>query len=108
MNEQAIISKIYIMLKYYAYKGWSYNRNNWAYNIKMTLNQLGLTNIWENQFNMSINYTSIKQRSLDDFQQSWYSSIYNSTRLETYCLFKNSFNLEKYLDVINVSTFRIA
>ena len=55
----------------------------------------GLTNLWENQFNMSINYTSIKQRILNVFQQSWYSSIYNSTRLETCCLFKNSFNLEK-------------
>ena len=96
------------MLKIDEDKGLSYNGNNWAYNIKMTLNQLGLTNLCKNEFNMSINYTSIKQRILDVFKKSWYSSINNSTRLDTYCLFKNSFNLEKYLDVINVSKFRIA
>ena len=79
------------MLKIDADKGLSYNGNNWAYNIKMTFNQLGLTNIWKNQFNMFINYTSIKQRILDVFQQSWYSSINNSTRLDTYCLFKKLF-----------------
>ena len=44
--------------------------NNWAYNIKMTLNKLGLTHLWANQLNISINYNSIKQRILDIFQQS--------------------------------------
>ena len=88
------------MLKIDEDKGLSYNGNNWAYNIKMTLNQLGLTDLWENQFRTSISYTRIKQRMLDIFQQSWCSSINNSARLDTYCFFKNSFNLEKYLDVI--------
>ena len=108
MNEQTIIFKVYIMLKTDADKGLSYNGKNWAYNIKMTLNQLGLTDLWENQFRTSISYTRIKQRMLDIFQQSWCSSINNSARLDTYCFFKNSFNLEKYLDVIKVSKFRIA
>ena len=96
------------MLKNDADRDSSNNRDNWAYNIKTILNQIGLTYIWENQFNMTVNYNTIKQRIFDIYHQSWYSSINNSTRLDIYSLFKHSFNFEIYLNIITESKFRIA
>ena len=43
---------------------------------------------------------TIKSRILDILKQSWYSNINNSNRLETYCLFKHEFIVERYLDQI--------
>ena len=34
------------------------------------------------------------------YQQTWYSSIYNSNRLETYARFKREICFEKYLDIV--------
>ena len=45
---------------------------------------------------------------LDIYYQTWYSSINNSRRLETYCLLKHTFGFEKYLDFIKDVKFRIA
>ena len=40
---------------------------------------------------------SIKQKILDIFKQSWYSSINNSSRLFHYSLHKQEFKIETYL-----------
>jgi len=37
---------------------------------------------------------------MDIYQQSWYSAINNSSRLETYSLLKHDFIIEPYLDYI--------
>ena len=71
-----------------------------SYNIKTILDQIGMSNIWENQLNITVDYNRIKQRILDIYQQTWYSSINNSPRLRFYSLFKHSFNFESYLDII--------
>lgn len=42
------------------------------------------------------------------FYQSWYSSINNSPRLDTYCLFKHSFGIESYFNYIFEPKYRIA
>ena len=62
--------------------------------------KLNLFYIWQNQSNMPFNLSTIKQRILDIFYQSWYSSINNSSRLETYSLIKHTFKTEEYLDFI--------
>ena len=54
--------------------------------------------MWQNQFNMLINFETIKSRILDIHQQSWYSAI--NSRLETYPLLKHDFIFEPYLDYI--------
>ena len=64
--------------------------------------------MWQNQFNMLINFETIKSRILDIHQQSWYSAINNSSRLETYPLLKHDFIFEPYLDYIKEKRFRIA
>ena len=57
---------------------------------------------------MLINFETIKSRMLDIYQQSWYSAINNSSRLETYSLLKHDFIFEPYLDCIKDKRFRIA
>ena len=94
------------MLKTDAENCYIYNGNNWAYNIKPNLDQISMSNIWENQLNITIDYNRIKQRILDIYQQTWYSSINNSPRLRFYSLFKHSFNFESYLDIIKDKKFR--
>ena len=108
MNENSILFKVYNMLKIDADNNNTYNKKNWAYHIKTNLEQIGLSNIWENQYTMHINYNSIKQRITDIYQQHWYTEINNSTRLETYCLFKHSFEQENYLEIIKEHKYRTA
>ena len=88
--------------------GYNYNNANWAYHIKCILEECGLMYLWQNQFNMLIDYNIIKTRIMDTFYQSWSTDVHNSRRLETYCLFKNSFHFEPYLDYITDPKFRIA
>lgn len=57
---------------------------------------------------MLINYSQIKQRFLDEYRQNWYAVINNSTRLESYALFKHNLNIEPYLNIITESKFRTA
>jgi len=42
----------------------------------------------------------IKTRILDNYYQSWYANINNTSKLETYCLLKHTSGFEEYLDFI--------
>ena len=108
LDWDTILFRTYNMLKNDADNGLSYNGNNWAHHIKNMLQQIGLTYVWDNQFNNTIKYNNIKLRILDIFQQNWISSISNSNRLSTYSSFKNTLHFETYLDVIKEPKFRIA
>ena len=46
----------------------------------------------------TISFTS--QRIIDQYVQCLHFSISDSNKLETYCLFKNNFEFEKYLMVV--------
>jgi hypothetical protein len=59
--------------------------------------------LWLCQNPNDISYVIIKQRILDIFKQSWYTTINNSNRLSHYCLFKHEFETEKYLQ-LNMDT----
>jgi len=37
---------------------------------------------------------------LDNYYQTWYSEINNSSKLKSYALFKHTFNRDQYLDFI--------
>lgn len=65
-----IIKLIYNMLRNDTENNLSYNGNNWAFNIREMLNQLGMTDLWLNQNTDVINLTQIKQRIHDNFTQS--------------------------------------
>jgi len=73
------------------------------------LDQLAFSELWINQDNiLNIRLNTIKQRLLDHYYQSLYSNINNSRRLNTYCIFKHTFNLESDLDIITNKRFIIA
>ena len=48
---------------------------NWANQIKTILNNTGMSNLCNNQSVVDINYSSIKQRILDIYKQTWYAKI---------------------------------
>ena len=72
------------------------------------LQHLGLGFVWDQQFNIEIPYTDIKQRLIDDYLQKWYAEINNSSRLQSYSIFKHSFKIESYLNTLSNKKYRIA
>ena len=107
-SENCLLTKTYKMLKTDVDNNISSNGSNWASNIKRILDESGLSYIWNSQYTTQINLQPIKQRILDMYHQQWYTQINNSPRLDTYCLFKHSFNLETYLDTIKEPKYRLA
>ena len=108
LDNNSILSKTYRMLKSDLENGLNYNKTNWAFHIKNILEECGLTYLWQNQPYIFIHFHTIKQRILDIYFQTWYASINNSTRLQTYNLFKHIFKQEEYLDFIKEKKFRVA
>ena len=96
------------MLKNDANNNITYNKQNWAYQIKPMLESLGLNNVWINQDIYNVSLPIIKQRLFDQYYQSWYHIINNSHRLESYCRFKHNFNIEPYLDIISDNKYKVA
>ena len=45
-------------------------------------------------------------RLKDMFVQNWSTSISSNAKLESYCLYKETFMFEPYLDVLNIRKFR--
>ena len=78
----------------------TYNGLNKAFQIKCILDKLGLSNLWNTPLNTQISYHLIKQRLLDQYNQTLTSDINNSNRLRLYKRFKENNEYEKYLDVI--------
>jgi hypothetical protein len=107
-NKNTALYKVYKTLRLDADNEISYNNSNWAYHIKFILNSIGMTNLWINQDNLNIHLLPIKLRILELYKQTWYGSINNSPRLESYCLMKHNFEFENYLDFIKDNKLRIA
>ena len=105
---QLNVKQMYQFLKDDAELDRTYDKQNWAYQIKSMLESLGLPNLWINQEFYSINISQIKLRLFDQYHQSWYSAIVNSKRLKFYSRYKHTFNLEPYFDIINERKFQIA
>ena len=81
---------------------------NWAWQIKSILEQHGLGYVWYSQTESQIPSSIIKQRIVDTYKQKWYTEINNSSRLETYLIFKHDFETEKYLNCIPENKYKIA
>lgn len=105
--ENSLLYKTYKTLKIDLDANNTYNKNNWAYHIKTLLETCGLNYLWINQFNILINFQTIKTRLIDIYKQRWYASINNSSRLDTYSLIKHEFILENYLNDIRETNLRI-
>jgi len=113
-TNDSLIKITYELLLNDAEQNITYNNRNWAYQIKSILEQLGLSYVWTEQETLTEKsehtyiYNLIKQRLFDHYKQHWYSEINNSSRLNTYCRIKDTFNTEQYLDIITTKQFKIA
>lgn len=107
-NDSSIVKQSYLLLKSDTDSGRNYGGKNWASYVKDILSSNGFRYVWDNQFDIEIPINSIKQRLLDTYMQKWYTEINNSSRLQTYCLFKHNFVRELYLDSIHENKYRVA
>ena len=83
---------------------------NWAFQIKTIVSEIGMGELWSHRksFNLTSYIPLIKQRLLDIYKQSWYSSINNSRRLHYYSKYKHEFELETYLKHISNKIHKIS
>jgi hypothetical protein len=107
-QDNSIVKQTYMFLKLDAENGIDYRGKNWASQVKTILDTHGLNYIWNNQFLIDIPFQVIKQRIFDVYLQRWYTDINNSTRLQSYCIFKHNFEIEQYLDCISENKYKIA
>jgi hypothetical protein len=107
LPNENILKNMYMMLKTDVDNNNSYNGQNWAYNIKTLLDNLGLSEIWINQYTVNISINYIIQRLKDVHVQTWQTDIDNSSRLSSYRRYKHTFELESYLSFLS-DKFRIA
>ena len=71
----------------------------WLNFIKSIFEKTGLNYLWNQQqpvHSVQLKFI-VKQNLTDQYIQNWFSQIENSSRGEFYGIFKNEFNLEKYL-----------
>ena len=70
-SQNIYIKAVYSMLRSDADADQIYGGLNWAYQIRLILNESGLSNLWLNQCYIdSMDYKVIKQRILDIYKQS--------------------------------------
>jgi hypothetical protein len=71
----------------------------WLNNIIRILNESGMGNIWQNQMfpNSLWLSSSIKQRTQDQFRQTWFQTVNQSSKCKNYRIFKTQHSFEKYL-----------
>ena len=69
-NDISIIKLTYNMLRNDANNNNNYNNLDWASHIKQILNEIGMSNVW-NQYNLNTsNLSAMKQRIIDIYQQT--------------------------------------
>ena len=82
--------------------------------IKRELNNLGLSYLWNYQFESIPQFSAIKERIRDQYIQIWNASINSMSKPETYNRYKETFTMEKYSQILSndilrkhVSAFRL-
>ena len=106
-NDSSLVKKMYMLLKSDTDQN-NDNGKNWVSQIKHILQLHGLEFIWNQQFQIEIPFSIIKQRIFDMYYQKWYSEINNSSRLMSYCIFKHEFVPEKYLSLQFENKYKVA
>ena len=106
MPRSRYIRSSYLMSKSLADNG----RFSWACNIKMLFCQLGFGNVWTEQgVGHEDSFILVFSQIVSDVStQNWHSEISNSSKLRTYCQFKNVLEEEKYLTNLDIFKFRKA
>ena len=107
-TDTSFVIRVYLMLNENADINCSYNGKKWASQIKQILQVHDFDYVWHLQAEIKIPFDSIKLRILDNYKQSWYANINNSTRLQSYTVFKHNFEIEKYLNALSDKKYKIA
>lgn len=68
-EDSSLTKQLYLLLKTDVDLGHTYNRKNWAFEIKTILSDHGFNNIWNEQFTHDIPLDIIKQRIIDTYLQ---------------------------------------
>ena len=82
--------------------------NNWAFQIKSLLDELGFTYIWNEQVITKVQLEMVIQCVYDQYFQNWYGSVNASSKLEVVKCTNKVFHFEKYLKCIKTDSHRIA
>ena len=107
-NNNSLLKQVYLMLKQDSDLNINYNGQKWATQIKTILQRHGFDYVWREQADIIIPFQLIRQRILDTYKQTWYSEINNSSRLQTYSIFKYNFELESYLNLDIDKKYKLA
>jgi hypothetical protein len=85
------------------------NKTNWASLVRHELFNLGFNETWYQQSvgNNTYFLNIVKQRLNDNFVQNWNDRLNQSNRATFYRTFAD-FKFQPYLNIVNVSKFRIA
>ena len=103
-NSTKLVHIVYNLLLQYSYM---YNfKSQWIEKIKSTLNNLGLSNVWQTQpfTNTLWLKNTVKLKLSDQYKQEWMEQMMNSEKAQLYYLFKHSLDLDYYL-VSQLSTY---
>ena len=103
-----LVKRVYEVLYDDAVNGRTYNGSNWAQQVKTMLESLGFAYVWNNQALDKNTYNAIKQRLFDSADQELLMSINTSTKLQSYCTFKEDIQSEPYLDFIRPNKYKVA
>jgi len=104
MSDTRYVKKCYNMMLMDDANG----RLNWVSKVRNCLCQHGFGYVWQNQYVQSESsfLRQFVKRMMDMFVQNWHASINSNAKLESYCMYKNVFTYEPYLDVLNIRKFR--
>ena len=76
---------------------------SWLNYVESILNECGLSYVWLNQYFISEQWlkNSIKTCLQDQFYQTWHANIDTGSKTLNYRLFKNKFEFENYLNILD-------
>lgn len=81
---------------------------SWVKQVKDLLCELGFTYLWNSQYVTNLQLQMVIQRLYDQYIQSWYSYVNESSKLSTYKSVKTQFQYEKYLSCVQIEKHRVA
>jgi hypothetical protein len=104
MPKSRYIRLCYDMLMYYDSQG----HENWVTEVRNELYRNGFGYAWESQsvVNPKLFILQYVQKLKDQFIQTWHSRCMENAKLNFYVLYKNNFNIEKYVTAIDIDKFR--
>ena len=104
MPSDKYVKLCYEMLKIYDGLGYE----NWASEVRVHLFSNGFGYVWENQRvdNPKLFLVQYTQRLKDQYIQEWRSKCNTMSKLCHYVNFKQNYDIEKYINAIDIEKFR--